>query len=102
MRHVSVAILAASVLAFASSPSGARQGSLGWPDDHSGCAVDRLLTVSLRGDTLVMLSGHIFSVDKADVVDTRSWDSGDFVFICVGEMINKDKLNDRATVILQR
>lgn len=60
------------------------------------------MSVSHGGDTLVTQSGHVFKVDSPDTVDTQFWVIGDRVFICTGEMINKDERGEKAAVILMR
>ena len=103
MKPVSIMIMAAFALAPSGSASEARHGSMyGWPNSHSGCEEDILQSVSPGGDTLVTQSGHVFRVDRADTIDTQFWLIGDFVFVCTGEMVNKDKQGDRASVILMR
>ena len=72
---------------------------------HAGnCDEDSITDVASDGETLIMLSGHVYRVDTGDAVDSSLWLPAEEVLVCEGsygvEIINKDSSGEKVSAVL--
>lgn len=67
----------------------------------AGCDEDTIDTVSSDGDLIVLASGEQYDVDAGDESTSASWQEGDNVLVCGGDVIiDKDEGGEQVDVTL--